>query len=138
MDSGGVSVARVKFELRDERGRVSPASELAAGVPIQREDKSPVTILLRSYMLLYPGDTLVCRLPLDAFRFEFLGKPGNYALSGVYSSGGLSYLRAYAGAGLTIEEVKSVPFASWSGTIETNKVSFKIVPAARLGKRTNK
>jgi hypothetical protein len=140
-DAGGgsaISIAHIKFELRDEQGHPSPGMVLIAddfgvsGGP--KEDQAAA--LLRSYLLLYPGDSFVTQHRIGPDTFAYLRKPGNYTLSAVYSSGGL--LAGLRGPGLTDEAVKALPFEAWHGSVATNTVSFKILPLPQVrtsGKR---
>jgi len=121
--------AHIEVELRDTHGRLSPSLMATAENFPPRVPSSPAIALLRSWLLLWPKSSLVVDLPIDKELFAFLGKPGKYRLSAVYSSNGLLYSHVYRDIGLTDEEVQSLPFQSWSGHISTNTLDFEIVPA---------
>lgn len=120
--------SRIQFELRDNYGRSSPSVKFTDDRFSPSVEASPAIALLRYWLLLYPGHSLVVDVTLDKDLFEFLGKPGKYRLSANYSSNGLLYPPVYRAIGLTDEEVQSVPFQSWSGNISANTLNLEIVP----------
>ncbi len=127
--------AYLDIELSNSKGLLSPR----AGMVIDRfpsstkEQKSPLEIVLNSFVLLRPGTSYVQRIPLSqhlsAMRYEII--PGTYKVRAYYSSNGLFYPPAYQTLGLTEEDVRSLPFQAWHGKVPTNELSFTILPSAK-------
>jgi hypothetical protein len=125
---GNGTVSQLEFRLRDIHGHLSPAGQMFAdyfGPPPSNDDTA--SKLLKSFVLLRPGNSLIVKTAIDAGLLTFLGKPGKYRLSATYTSGGLVYPPTYYRLGLTDDAIKSLPYASWWGKVSTNTVSFEVV-----------
>jgi hypothetical protein len=128
--NNGTPVSRIEFELKDNQGHaVTPSVEIISDSFADKKEPNPTTAFLRNYLLLYPGYSLTTSASIDEKLFKELTKPGFYRLSATYTSNGLSYPPVYRQAGLSDDEVKSVPFTAWSGKISTNEVRFRIRPS---------
>ena len=124
---GGSPVSRIEFELRDAQGHVLPRAFALIGDSFSgKKEPNPGAAFLSSYLLLYPGYSLMTRVVVRPSLFKGLDKPGSYKLSAIYSSNGLSYPPTYHEAGLNESDVMSLPFKSWSGKISTNAIRFKV------------
>ncbi|MFI5097400.1 MAG: hypothetical protein ACHQT6_05445 [Candidatus Acidiferrales bacterium] len=123
--------AYLYIELSNSKGLLSPRVGMAVDrfPSSTKEQKSPLEIVLNSFVLLRPGTSYVQRIPLSqhlsASRYEI--KPGTYKLRAYYSSNGLFYPPAYQILGLTEEDVRSLPFQAWHGKVATNELSFTIL-----------
>lgn len=126
--SGDTPVSRVVFQLRDAQGHALPAAfQMIADSFSARREANAATAFLRSYLLLRPGYSLATRVVLAGNSYKGWKKPGKYRLSATYASNGLSYPPTYQQAGLTADDVKSIPFKAWNGKLATNEVSFEIL-----------
>lgn len=126
------STAHLEFKLRDQSGKESPMSDLIADNFTVQKSQNPSSALLGDWVLLRPGYSLVRSISLDKHVLEFLGKPGVYRLSGTYFANSLSYPPIRNQMGLTDNDVKSLPFNSWSGNISTNAIEIRLVPAKSM------
>ena len=128
----GNSDAFLEIELRNQKGLLHPRLGVADDCfPSTTTNKKPPSeIVLKSFLVLRPGTSYVQRIPLyeHLSGLEYGLKPGNYTLTTYYSSNGLLYPSMCGTQGLTEEDVKSLPFATWHGKIRTNEVSFTILP----------
>lgn len=123
----GGGVGNLEMSLRDATGRISPQTKLTHDYFPSPVAKTASTVLLRFWMLLRPGTSLKTTIQIDGEFFSFLQKPGYYLLSADYYSSGFSSPTFYRARGLSDEEVRSIPFTSWSGKIPTNTLKFKII-----------
>jgi hypothetical protein len=129
---GGAAEAYLEVELSNDKGPLQPHMVWAVDrVPAEwLPRKSPMEIVINSFLLLPPRTSFAQKIPLSVFlgATKYEVKPGAYKLKCYYSSGGLFYPPAYERLGLTGEDVKSLPFRAWHGKIATNELSFAIVP----------
>jgi len=125
--SGGTPVSRIEFELKDAEGHVIPSNyEVINDSLGARKESSAAAGFLSSYVLLYPEYSLNTTLRISPHQYVMLKNPGTYILSATYSSNGTSYPPAYRQAGLTDDDVKSMPFRAWNGRLSTNDVQFRV------------
>jgi hypothetical protein len=130
--SGGM--AFLKFELTDSKGRVSPGMVWIADdfAPTTQSDENAAAKLLGFWTLLHPKTCLLFDVPIGQSKYDFLGKPGKYALSATYASNGISFGRN--GLGLSKALLNSLPYKSWTGKVATNEISFNVVSATKIKK----
>jgi hypothetical protein len=125
--SGGTPVSRIEFELKDAEGRIIPSNyEVINDSFGAKKGPNAAAAFLSSYVLLYPEYSLKTQVRISPRQYQMLKNPGTYILSATYSSNGTSYPPAYRQAGLTDDDVKSVPFRAWNGKLSTNDVRFQI------------
>jgi hypothetical protein len=127
ISSGGTSF--LNLELKDARGRISPATQLIVDYAPRPPDENAFLKLLSSWVLLKPNTSILFQVSIDSRMFQFLSKPGEYTLSATYSSNGISYA-GYFGS----DVLNSLPYTSWSGKISANEIPLTIVPASKMKK----
>lgn len=127
--SSGDPVSRIEFDLTDDKGHaIHPTLVMISDSFSSEKHPNPATAFLNSYLLLHPGYSLSSQFLISPKFYGGL-KPGYYRLSGTYTSNGLFYPPVYNQAGLSGDDVKSVPFKAWKGKISTNEVRFRVLPA---------
>jgi len=132
----GHPVSRIEFSLRGSDGRlITPAVFLASDVFSEKKPPNASAAFMDSYLLLRSGYSISKTFLIDARFFKELTTPGSYGLSATYVSSGLSYPPVYYQAGLSEEDIKSIPFKAWNGSITTNEVRFRVGHAAKEAKR---
>ena len=124
--STSTSPSLIKFEMKDDRGRAVPASFHTRETFGQTVEPNPAIAFLKWLLLLNPGYSLSTIFMIDSELFETMDKPGTYTLSALYTSNGLAYPPVLAVIGVTENDVKSLPFVTWTGNIRTNELTFKI------------
>jgi hypothetical protein len=123
----------VEFHLIDPSGRESRRTRQVADSFAPYPKEPDWKLLLGRWVVLYPGYSMTAPLELDAATFWSLKTPGKYKLTAEYSSGGLSDPQNYRPLGFKEHDVASLPFASWSGKVQSNSVWLSIVPAQGQG-----
>jgi hypothetical protein len=119
--------AHVQLTLTDSHGHKSPAMAMISdnfGITKPSDDQAN-SILLGSWALLYPGTSMVFDIPIGAYMFKFLSKPGSYKLTAAYSS--KSVFTGGLDLGLSKNLLDALPYASWSGKISTNEIPLIVV-----------
>lgn len=126
------SDANVKFELTDTAGQVSPTvSMIADSFATTQSTVNSWNSVLGRWLVLYPGYSICASFSLDGKLFSFLNKPGKYKVQATYSSGGLSYPPNYRRLGLKENDLGSMPYRGFSGTVRTNTVWVTVITKTR-------
>lgn len=126
-------VNHIDFRLKDAKGGKVPETTYAIfHMPGAVTEPRPAVAFVRNLILLYPRYSISTVFRIGTETFEALGKPGLYTLYAVYSASGLSYPGVLDSIGVTEAQVKALPFRAYLGKVQTNGVSFRILPPTKV------
>ncbi|MBS1839433.1 MAG: hypothetical protein JST77_01145 [Acidobacteria bacterium] len=117
---------RLDLELKDGKGNTLSGMKLIGDSFGIAPNHLSLPGLMSRWLLLCLRCSHVQRFHMDLGLFGFRGKSGIYHLSGAYISPSFSETSSYRQLGLTEDDMKSIPFPSWSGTFSIEPISFKI------------
>ncbi len=89
--------------------------------------ESDISALTKRWLLLRPGYFYGTIVQITPEFFEFLKKPGEYWIQGIYSCEGIDANFSYNQLARSPTFVEQLPYRSWKGRVRTNAAKVRIV-----------
>lgn len=120
-------ICSTNIQITDAIGRVSP--ELHWSHPFMTDydpAESVLDAVTRSWVPLPPGYSFSSVIKIGETDYEFLKKPGQYAVQASYTSLGMGAPLNYNRLAASPDDINKLPFPSWKGTVKSDPVSVTI------------
>lgn len=95
--------------------------------PTKKEPGLFLEILLADWIVLPPGSALTKTIELDTTGDYAPPKPGRYIVKAKYRSSGMDYPKLLNPLALYKDEIRALPYPTWTGVLESNAVSVRLV-----------
>jgi hypothetical protein len=116
-------VYALHFTILNDKGKASEQTHFFHPyMPEATNRETPVANLTKHWLVLPPGYFVGTVIALNPGFFEALKKPGGYVIQTVYSCEGMDANISSNPIGADPNFVHSLPYKSWKGTKEANRI----------------